>query len=879
MKGASTGMKRKRSRQSNDSHEPFNNNNSSSSATSSRPTAPATRQQRLVDVPPYQYSRVSDGSGLHLDARIFRGLVFKADSGRRPVWVTPNNHIFLESWSELYPIAYEFLVAVAEPVSRPEYIHEYKLTEYSLYGASACQLQTSDIIHFLELLSKNVLPEDTKEFIRNFTERAGKVKIVLKDNRYFAESGSREVLQELLKNPVIKSAAYAGSNLQETSRGTNRSQQQASDDSGGPGSSTMSSSILQDSMEVVDMTLANSFKRIEEQALRLEQIETANEEEKQSEKKMTNGTINDDHAAKAGNTAKGSDVRRVVSFEIESSQVEHVRKAAMEMNYPMLEEYDFRRDRTTPDLPIELRPSTTLRPYQEKSLAKMFGNGRARSGVIVLPCGAGKTCVGITASCTVRKSCLALCTSTQAVDQWARQFQVFANIDPKYIYKFTATNKQQIPDPKSNQPCLLITTYNMLTFSKGRSEEAEIMMEKIENFPWGILLLDEVHVVPARVFRKVMRKVKARSTLGLTATLVREDGLIEDLNFLIGPKLYEANWLDLTRARYLAKVACQHVWCPMTAEFYREYLKADDHHLRERLYNLNPIKIRVVDFLIRYHENRGDKILVFADDLFALDVLAARLQGGSRNRLKLDGRTGSEERTRAFELFKMDTRLVNTLFVSKIADVAIDLPEASVIIQVSSHYGSRRQEAQRLGRILRPKQDMGDDGQFNAFFYSLVSLDTDEMYYSSRRQRYLIDQGYTFKVVTAESLGVPLSYDQAKVFNVNEEGIVDRDKDLALLEEILTYNASKEGSSASSIGRLRNLSSSGRTKGSGNRNNDEDVQRVRRNITNLSGGDALSSMNGPGLDMSALEKEKRRDKGKKVGKMAKLFKMRREFNR
>ncbi|KAG9146653.1 hypothetical protein Leryth_019683 [Lithospermum erythrorhizon] len=234
-----------------------------------------------------------------------------------------------------------------------------------------------------------------------------------------------------------------------------------------------------------------------------------------------------------------------------------------------------------------------------------------------------------------------------------------------------------------------------------------------------------------------------------SATLVREDERITDLNFLIGPKLYEANWLDLVKGGFIANVQCAEVWCPMTKEFFAEYLKKENSKKKQALYVMNPNKFRACEFLIRFHEEqRGDKIIVFADNLFALTEYAMKLR-----KPMIYGATSHAERTKILEAFKTSKDL-NTVFLSKVGDNSIDIPEANVIIQISSHAGSRRQEAQRLGRILRAKgrhQDRmaGGKEEYNAFFYSLVSTDTQEMYYSTKRQQFLVDQGYSFKVITS----------------------------------------------------------------------------------------------------------------------------------
>lgn len=389
---------------------------------------------------------------------------------------------------------------------------------------------------------------------------------------------------------------------------------------------------------------------------------------------------------------------------------------------------------------------TRIRPYQEKSLSKMFGNGRARSGIIVLPCGAGKSLTGIAAAARIRKSCLCLCTSSVSVDQWAAQFKLWTNLTDAHIVRFTSQNKDDFPPP--DEACVCVTTYNMVSAGGKRSEGSERILEAIRSREWGCMLLDEVHVVPAAMFRKVIGITKAHCKLGLTATLVREDDKVDHLNFLIGPKLYEANWLDLQRDGHIANVQCVEVWCPMTAEFFRKYCDPNFNNKKQVLYCMNPNKFMACQFLMQFHEQqRKDKVIVFSDNIFALREYATALR-----RPLIYGDTSHSERTRVLHAFKYSNE-INTIFLSKVGDNSIDIPEANVIIQISSHAGSRRQEAQRLGRILRPKaaQLSGkktNADEHNAFFYSLVSTDTAEMYYSTKRQQFLIQQGYAFKVVT-----------------------------------------------------------------------------------------------------------------------------------
>lgn len=638
--------------------------------------------------------------------RDFSDLQLKADHADRPLWIDPSKgRIILESFSPLADKAQDFLITVAEPQSRPSFLHEYSLTVHSLYAAVSVGLGANEIISNLEKFSKSALPKDIKDFIWKSTQSFGKVKLVLKHNRYYIESTDAEVLQRLLQDEVIGACRVNESN-----------------------EIAVEKAPVMGGLVIPGTKNAAGIQKPEEQ--RQQGTRAADDEEDEE-------GLNDDDmfAVLRAEDDDEDEGPRVQSFEIPKESVETVQKRCLDLELPITEEYDFRHDEVNANLDIDLRPSARIRDYQEKSLSKMFGNGRAKSGIIVLPCGAGKTLVGITAACTVRKGVFILCTSSMSVIQWRNEFLKWSNIDAKDIAIFTSDHK----DKFAGSTGIIISTYSMVTQTRGRSYDSQKMMDFLTNREWGLMILDEVHVVPASIFRKVTSAIASHSKLGLTATLLREDDKIKDLNFLIGPKLYEANWMELAEKGHIARVQCAEVWCPMTQEFYQEYLRSSARK-RMLLYIMNPRKFQACQFLIDYHERRGDKIIVFSDNVYALERYAKALK-----KAYIYGGTPQGERLRILENFQHNDQ-VNTIFLSKIGDTSLDLPEATCLIQISSHYGSRRQEAQRLGRILRAKR-RNDEG-FNAFFYSLVSKDTAEMYYSSKRQAFLVDQGYAFKVIT-----------------------------------------------------------------------------------------------------------------------------------
>lgn len=296
----------------------------------------------------------------------------KTDHGARPLWVAPNGHIFLESFSPVYKHAHDFLIAIAEPVCRPEHIHEYKLTAYSLYAAVSVGLQTNDIIEYLKRLSKTTIPQGIIEFIQLCTLSYGKVKLVLKHNKYFVESTHPEVLQKLLKDPVVQGCRLRRKENEEEE--FIKGKHDASKGIFGAKSLTAGGAAKPDNGQTVgdggattDITapivvpddITKFYEKID------------NEEDEEEVNLNT------------------------VSFEVNQEKIEVLQKRCIEIEHPLLAEYDFRNDAVNADINIDLKPAAVLRPYQEKSLRKMFGNGRARSGVIVLPCGAGKSLVSL----------------------------------------------------------------------------------------------------------------------------------------------------------------------------------------------------------------------------------------------------------------------------------------------------------------------------------------------------------------------------------------------------------------------------------------------------------------------------------------------------
>lgn len=438
-------------------------------------------------------------------------------------------------------------------------------------------------------------------------------------------------------------------------------------------------------------------------------------------------------------------VGEVSSLELSCvSVLEKVKETAFkEFKTPLETHYDFTKDDFTPRIEnFVLRPAAQLRPYQVDAISSVFSGNRARSGVIVLPCGAGKTLTGVSIAARIAKKVLVLCVNVVSVNQWREQFMAWSTLAAHQVSVLTSLQRQDIAD-------VVITTYNQITFggeNVKRNADSQRIVDMILESSFGLVLFDEVHVAPAKTFRTIVSKVKGHCLIGLTATLLREDDKIDDLHYLLGPKLYEASSHHLTSLGYLAPVACVEVLCPLPSLFHQAYLNNPSVHTRRKIYDLNPEKIWCCQALLKYHESKSppDKTLVFVENIACLEFCAQTF-----GRPMLTGKCPQEERANIISHFKYGT-VINTLFISKVGDSALDIPDANVIIQLSSMFGSQRTEVQRLGRILRVKSQAT-----MAYFYSLITPDTAEATFARKRQRFLLNQGYAYKVIRSSAIICP----------------------------------------------------------------------------------------------------------------------------
>jgi len=382
-------------------------------------------------------------------------------------------------------------------------------------------------------------------------------------------------------------------------------------------------------------------------------------------------------------------------------------------------------------LDIELRDTFTLRDYQ-KDAAQIFyasGSEKGGSGVIVLPCGSGKTIIGMAAMALVKTHTLILTPSVTAARQWIRELLQKTTLTEEQVKEYSGDVKEIAP--------VTVATYQILTQRKRKKETEE--EKEFSNFSifsaqkWGLMIYDEVHLLPAPVFR-FSADMQATRRLGLTATLVREDHKETEVFSLIGPKKFDIPWRVLEAQGWIAQAKCHEIRVSMSMDLKMAYAVAP---LREKIIisGCNPEKFNIVKELMERHSEESDRILIIGQYIEQLETLAKEIDVPL-----ITGKTPNKERDRIYDDFRKGE--IRILMVSKVGNFAIDLPDASILIQISGTFGSRQEEAQRLGRVLRPKKDGRP-----AMFYSIVTKDSREQEFAMNRQLFLAEQGYGYEIV------------------------------------------------------------------------------------------------------------------------------------
>jgi DNA excision repair protein ERCC-3 len=368
-----------------------------------------------------------------------------------------------------------------------------------------------------------------------------------------------------------------------------------------------------------------------------------------------------------------------------------------------------------------------LRDYQNSAINAFHRGGgpEGGSGVVVLPCGAGKTIIGIGVMDVLKTQTLILVTNTIALRQWKDELLAKTDITPDIIGEYSGDKKEIKP--------ITIATYNILTYRKNKKEEF-LHFDIFNSKNWGLIIYDEVHLLPAPVFR-LTSEIQSKRRLGLTATLIREDGLETDVFSLIGPKKFDMPWKILERSNWIATALCTEVRIELPENSRMEYSLSKDRE-KFRISSENPRKTDFVKKIVEYH--KGANIIIIGQYISQLEEFARVFKFPI-----ITGSTPISEREDLYKRFRAG--IIKCLIVSKVANFSIDLPDANVAIQISGTFGSRQEEAQRLGRVLRPKRD-----ENIAYFYTVITSNSVEERFAHNRQLFLTEQGYTYTILNEE---------------------------------------------------------------------------------------------------------------------------------
>lgn len=419
-------------------------------------------------------------------------------------------------------------------------------------------------------------------------------------------------------------------------------------------------------------------------------------------------------------------------IEIDPIYRGHIKLALINIGYPVKDLAGYKEGEKYHFNMRDKLPSTgdsfALREYQRNAVEAFYANGgeEGGAGVIVLPCGTGKTVVGISTMHKIQCKTLIIVTGVTACRQWRDEILDKTDIPPEDIAEYNGLTKDIKP--------ITIATYKILTYRKNK-ESPFVHFELFFKHNWGLIVYDEVHLLPAPII-KLTSEIQSMRRVGLTATLVREDGLEKDVFCLIGPKKFDMPWRELEEKNFIAKAYCYDIRIPLDNSHRDDYVISSDK-LKFRIASENVLKYHIVEKIVE--KLKGKNILIIGQYLSQLDEIQKRT-----GYTIITGRTPQSERDIIYKKFKSGE--IKILIVSKIANLAVDLPDANVLIQISGTFGSRQEEAQRLGRVLRPKK-----GENKSYFFTIITSDTKEEDFSHKRQLFLTEQGYNYELVDKDS--------------------------------------------------------------------------------------------------------------------------------
>lgn len=543
-----------------------------------------------------------------------------------PLIAQSDHTLLLETQAPRFEEARDALLAFAELVKSPEYIHTWRITSLSLWNAAAAGHTPDEVIATLHDLAKYPIPDNIPVSIREKMARYGKLKLVRDGEWLRLEADDATDLTEIRQ--------------------------------------------LQNTGDLFAEDLGDRAVRVLPR--------------KRGELKQVL-------------TAFGHPVQDLAGYEDGDA-------------------LSFGLSPTTDD-----GQNWSMRDYQIEAVDAFHGGPGAGSGVVVLPCGAGKTMVGIGAMVRLGMRTLILCTGNTALKQWKREVLARTTLTEDQVGEYTSDTKQIAP--------VTLTTYQILTWRRTKTS-APAHFRIFHEANWGLVIYDEVHLLPAPIFRE-SAYLQARRRLGLTATLVREDGREGDVFALIGPKRFDLPWKTLEQQGWIATARCVEVRIPLSPEDRLRYVQVGAKE-KYRIASRNARKGAVLQTLLDRHAE--EQVLVLGTYVDQLSFLARRFGVPV-----ITGKTPVAERRALYERFRSGE--LRVLAMSKVGNFSVDLPGASVAVQVSGSWGSRQEEAQRLGRVLRPKE-----GQNQATFYTLVTSDSPEQTYAERRQLFLTEQGYPYHI-------------------------------------------------------------------------------------------------------------------------------------
>ncbi len=419
------------------------------------------------------------------------------------------------------------------------------------------------------------------------------------------------------------------------------------------------------------------------------------------------------------------------NIQVKASLRGHVKQELIKLGFPV---EDLAGYENGDPCPMETREHTSatsqdfeIRDYQQNAINAFYRGGGpdGGSGVVVMPCGAGKTIIGIGIMALMEMETLILVTNTVAIRQWRDELLDKTDLTEEMIGEFSGSKKEIKP--------VTIATYHILTYRKSKKDDF-VHFELFRSKNWGLIIYDEVHLLPAPVFR-LTSEIQSKRRLGLTATLIREDGMETDVFSLIGPKKYDIPWKILEKSNWIAKALCNEVRVELPDDRRMKYSISKDRE-KFRIASENEMKSRVLEKILSHH--KGASILIIGKYLAQLHEIADRFKFSI-----ITGNTPISEREKLYAKFKKGEIL--SLVVSNVANFSVDLPNANVAIQVSGTFGSRQEEAQRLGRILRPKE-----GENMAYFYTIISSNTVEEKFAHNRHLFLTEEGYDYLILNEE---------------------------------------------------------------------------------------------------------------------------------